>query len=85
MHFLKTGNAFPENGKPIPNINSYLKPIKKHISASAASVRTTLFEIDHTLVLDAEFYPAAAEFLEFHHLGEEYLRWFYQSLKASLA
>ncbi len=83
MHFLKTGNAFPQNGEPIPDINSYLKPNNKHISASAASVRTTLFELDHTLVLDAEFYPAAAEFLQFHNLGEEYLRWFYQNLKAS--
>jgi hypothetical protein len=81
MHFLKRGNAFPQNGRPIPDINSYSKPNYKQNTASA--VRTTLHEIDPTLILDSDFYPAAAAFLNRFDLGEEYLRWFYTRIKES--
>jgi hypothetical protein len=63
------------------NSSPNLHPSTKKIPAVA--VRTTLFELDNTLVLDAEFYPAAADFLHAHSLGEDYLRWFYQHLSSS--
>jgi hypothetical protein len=81
MHFSKTGNPFPQTGKPIPDINTYPKPNHKQNTASA--LRSTLQRLDPTLILDSEFYPAAADFLNLHDVGEEYVVWFYQHLKAS--
>ena len=81
MHFSKTGNPFPQTGKPIPDINSYPKPNNKQNTASA--IRTTLQNLDPTLILDSEFYPAAADFLNRFRVGEEYLIWFYNYLKSS--
>ena len=80
MHFSKTGNPFPQTGKPIPDINPYPKPnIKPN---TAASVRDKLRLLDPGMILDEEFYPAAADFLNFYTLGNEYLEWFYTTLKA---
>ena len=79
FHFPKRGNAFPQNGKPIPDINS--NPKLKYKQNTAAAVRSTLCALDTTLILDGEFYPAAAEYLNRFELEEEYLRWFYQHLK----
>ena len=81
MDIPKTGNAFPENGRPIPDINSYPKPDFKQ--NTAASVQEALHEIDPTLILDREFYPAAAVFLNNFKLDKKYLRWFYEGLKNS--
>jgi len=64
----------------LKNSSTNLNPLTK---IPAAAIRTTLFELDQTLILDADFYQAAADFLQVHSLGEDYLRWFYQHLKRS--
>ena len=81
IEFTEQGNRIHQNVKPIPDINPSLKP--KFKPNTAASVRNILCTIDPTLILDDEFYPAAADFLNAHELEENYLRWFYALLRDS--
>jgi hypothetical protein len=72
----------PKSTVLLVNSSTNLNPLTK-IPASAASVRATLQSLDPTLILDADFYQAAADFLTQYSLGEDYLDWFYHNLKAS--
>ena len=82
MDFPKTGNGFPQNGKPIPNINSYPKPNNKQNTASASSVLRILDSLEPAFIFDREFYQAAADFINSHGIGEDYISWIYTTLKA---